>query len=275
MDINRRMVAAFRARKVPAIGFVNERFLQIDGERDARTGLLRIWTASGMSLGNHLYRHRSLTSTPLREYQDDVLRGEVLTRAVLAVDKLPLVYFRHPFLHTGPTLQIKQAFESFLAERGYRVAPATLDHSDWVFTRVYESAIVTKDRGLRTRTVAAFLSFFEAQIAQAEQASVALFGREIPQILMTHANRINADQTPRWLAALERRGYTFVSLDQALSDPAYATRDTHPFREGVSWFTRWAASLGRPLPENPQARIPQEILDRYREIAAASPEINE
>ena len=92
---------------------------------------------------------------------------------------------------------------------------------------------------------------------------------------MTHANRINADQTPRWLAVLERRGYTFVSLDQALSDPAYATRDTHPFREGVSWFTRWAASLGRPLPENPQARIPQEILDRYREIAAASPEINE
>ena len=129
---------------MPAIGFVNERFLQIDGERDARVRILRTWVDGGLGLGNHLYRHLSLSRTPLAQYQDDVLRGEVLTRQVLAEKNLPLVYFRHPFLHAGPTREIKQGFEKFLAERGYKVAPATFDHSDWVFTRVYESARATR-----------------------------------------------------------------------------------------------------------------------------------
>ena len=274
-DINRRMVAALKAKRVPAIGFVNERFLQIDGERDTRAGLLRIWIDGGMALGNHLYRHRSLTSTPLAAYQDDVLRGEVLTRPLLEQRGLPLVYFRHPFLHTGPTVEIKRGFEAFLATRGYKVAPATFDHSDWIFTRVYEHALARKDRGLKERTVAAFLHHFEQQAILAEQASMALFGREIPQILMTHANRINADHLAGWLSLLERRGYRFTSLDEALADPAYATPDTHAFREGVSWFTRWAAALERPLQRRQPPSIPEEIRESYREISTRAPEINE
>src|SRR5687767_9816363 len=126
-DINRRIVAALKAQKVPAIGFVNETWLHVDGERDARVGILRTWVDGGLTLGNHLFRHYSLTRTPLRDYQDDVIRGEVLTRQVLAERKLPLVYFRHPFIHTGPTQETKRSFEQFLAERGYKVAPATFD----------------------------------------------------------------------------------------------------------------------------------------------------
>ena len=226
---------------------MNERFLQIDRERDARAGILRTWVDGGLTLGNHLYRHLSLSRTPLARYQDDVLRGEVLTRQVLAEKNLPLVYFRHPFLHTGPTREIKQGFEKFLADHGYKVAPATFDHSDWVFTRVYEQAKATHDRKLEKRTRETFLQYFEATCAHYEQVSDELFGRQVPQILVTHANRINADLMPDWLKLLKARGYSFISLDEALADPAYASPDGYVGPDGVSWMDRWSLGLKKPL----------------------------
>jgi peptidoglycan-N-acetylglucosamine deacetylase len=274
-DINRRIVRALKAEKVPAIGFVNERFLQVDGERDARVGILRTWVDGGLTLGNHLYRHLSLSRTPLAKYQADVLRGEVLTRQVLADKNLPLVYFRHPFLHAGPTKQIKQGFEKFLAEHGYKVAPATFDHSDWVFTRVYEAARATRDRKLEKRTRETFLQYFEATCAHFEQVSDELFGRQIPQILVTHANRINADLMPEWLKLLRARGYTFISLDEALADPAYASPDGYVGPEGVSWMDRWALGLKKPLAKRPGPEVPDDIQARYDVIAEKSPEVNE
>ena len=174
-------MANLKAAKVPAIGFVNERFLQVEGERDARIGILRTWLDGGMDLGNHLYRHLSLTRTPLAKYQDDVIRGEVLTRQLLSQRNLPLVWFRHPFIHTGPTPEIKAGFERFLQERGYRVAPATFDHNDWVFTRVYEEARADRDRPLQKRTRQSFIEYFEQVCMFYEKVSVELFDREIPR----------------------------------------------------------------------------------------------
>jgi peptidoglycan/xylan/chitin deacetylase (PgdA/CDA1 family) len=274
-DINRRIVKALKAEHVPAIGFVNERFLQIPGERDARVGILRTWVDGGLTLGNHLYRHLSLTRTPLAKYQDDVIRGEVLTRQVLAEKDLPLVYFRHPFLHTGPTREIKLAFEKFLAARGYKVAPATLDHSDWVFTRVFEEARATHDRKLEKRTHDTFLQFLEAMLIHYEQVSDELFGRQVPQILVTHANRINAELMPEWLKLLKARGYSFVSLDEALSDPAYASPDGYIGPGGVSWMDRWSLGLRKPLKPRTAPAVPDDIQARYDVIAEKAPEVNE
>ena len=122
--MNRRVLAALRAAGAPAIGFVNERGLQVDGERDQRAKILAGWLEAGMTLGNHGHRHQDLSKIPLAEYQDDVVRGEVVTRALLQQRQLPLVYYRHPYTHTGPTLEVKQGFERFLAERGYKGRPS-------------------------------------------------------------------------------------------------------------------------------------------------------
>ena len=59
------------------------------------------------------------------------------------------------------------------------------------------------------------LAFFEAR-------SIEVTGHEIRQILLIHASQLNADAMPDLLAMMRRRGYTFVSLQRALEDPAYA-----------------------------------------------------
>ena len=60
---------------------------------------------------------------PLREYQDDVVHGEVITRRLLEARGEKMEFFRFPFNHHGADAATKDAFDSFLRERGYRVAP--------------------------------------------------------------------------------------------------------------------------------------------------------
>ena len=69
-------------------------------------------------------------------------------------------------------------------------------------------------------------------------------GREFPQILLIHANQLNADLMPDLLAMFRRRGYTFVSLEQALADPAYRLEDGYAGRNGFSWIHRWSRTKG-------------------------------
>ena len=54
-----------------------------------------------------------------------------------------------------------------------------------------------------------------------------------------------------WLAlalveATRRRGYRFVSLEEALRDPAYSHADGYEGRYGPSWLHRWAMAEKKP-----------------------------
>ena len=44
---------------------------------------------------------------------------------------------------------------------------------------------------------------------------------------------------PALLAALSRKGYSFVSLDEALSDKRYRQASVYYDRGGISWMFRW------------------------------------
>src|SRR5713226_2552100 len=108
--INRAIPAILKAHHVPAIGFVNEWKLQVPGERDARAGLLVDWLDAGLTLGNHTYSHPDFQTTPLAQFEDETIRGEVVTRAMMSARGHTIKYFRHPFLNTGPTPEAKAAF---------------------------------------------------------------------------------------------------------------------------------------------------------------------
>ena len=262
MQMNRRMLAALEAVEAPAIGFVNEGGLHVDGERDARVNILRAWLDAGMTLGNHGHRHKDLSKVPLLEYQDDVVKGEVVTRALLEARALPLVYYRHPYTHTGATAEVKASFERFLAERRYQVAPFTIEHSDWVFAAFYGQALDRGDAREARAIRAAYLQHFEAMCGFFEKLARELFGRDIAQVLLTHVNRLNADAFPELLASLRRRGYSFVTLTEALRDPAYATADLFVGKNGPSWLHRWTVARKLPMRLGEEPELPPAIRAR-------------
>lgn len=273
--LSRDLVAALAARKVPAVAFVNEDRLFVPGEVDERIALLTEWLDAGMELGNHTFGHPGLTRTPLEEMKDAVLKGEVVTRGLLSRRGRKLRWFRHPYTHTGPTKETKDAFEAFLASRGYTVAPFTIEHEDWVFASADAKLAADRDEPGRARLLEAYLANFEARVAFYEERSRALFGREIPQIHLAHANALNARAMPLLLERLEKRGYAFVSLDEALSDPAWKSPDGYIGDHGPSWLHRFAAArgedVGKLFAAEPEAPKWVADLDRTRREASSAP----
>ncbi len=53
-----------------------------------------------------------------------------------------------------------------------------------------------------------------------EKQSKSLLGYELKQILLVHANTINANHFEAMLQMMKKRGYQFISLEEALRDKA-------------------------------------------------------
>ena len=191
-----------------------------------------------MGLGNHTFSHRDFHVTPLETFQQEVIRGETETARLLG--RRPR-YFRHPMLHTGRTLADKRGLETFLATRGYRVAPVTIDNSDYIFARAYDRASPQE----RPKILDTYIDYMTNVVTYYEQQSQLIVGREIRQTLLLHANLLNADAIDRLARIFELRGYTFVSLERALEDPAYGSEDTYIGAAGMTWLHRWALTQGR------------------------------
>ncbi|MEM6287242.1 MAG: polysaccharide deacetylase family protein [Bacteroidota bacterium] len=249
--VTRDLVAQITEAGVPAMGFVNEGKLDVDGEREARTALLQQWVDAGLELGNHTVDHPSFFTTPLDDFKDEVRRGATVTNRLLAPRGDSARYFRHPFLNTGPDLETRRAFEAWLAEAGYLVAPVTHDNTEYLYAYAYDLAHEAGDEALKARVADAYVAYMDTTAGYYEALGRELFGREIAHVLLLHANALNADHLGALLAMFERRGYAFVSLDEALEDPAYASEDTYAGRAGMSWLQRWAITRGVPLSSEP------------------------
>jgi peptidoglycan/xylan/chitin deacetylase (PgdA/CDA1 family) len=268
-ETTRKLLAAFREAKVPVVGFVNEGKLFVEGEdkatADQRIDVLRSWIAAGHELGNHTYSHRDLNTQPLDWFEQDVVRGEEVTRRLLAEKKRTLRYFRHPFLHVGLELEKRRAFEAFLAGRGYTVAPVTIDNDEYIYAAGYADALRRGDTAEAGRLGDDYLRYMESVFAFIEDVSRRLLGRELPQVLLLHANQLNADRFPALAAMMKARGYRFVTLEEALRDEAYRRPDTYVGQWGLSWLHHWEITDGRKRSPSPDP--PDWVLKAYQAMA--------
>ena len=252
------LLSGLQRHRIVSTGFVNER--QLEGpDGPARVRLLESWLDAGMGLANHGYSHLSLTTTPIAQYEADVARGATQTRALLAERGRTLRYFRHPFLHTGPTKEIRQRFDAWLATNGYTVAPVTVENSDWMFASVYSDAVRSKDAAGVKRIRDAYLAYSDAKFGWYKQAAEAVLGRQPRHILLLHVNRLNADTVDEMARLLDRHGFTPISLERALEDPAYKTPDPYVGPDGVGWLHRWGMALGKQLPWSTDPKVPADI----------------
>ena len=258
----RELLAAIRRAGVPAIGFVNERKLQPGGKVDPRrVALLQQWLDAGLELGNHTFAHPDLHRVDLKTFQQDVLRGEVVTKRLLAAKREKPRYFRHPFLHTGRSLEVRDGLHAFLAKHGYTVAPVTIDNYDYIFAAAYDRSHRgnTEETQLPVKVADAYVDYMESVVAYYEQQSVAILGREPAQTLLLHASALNAATLERLIDRLRKRGYRFVSLGEALKDPAYASKDEYVGPAGMTWLHRWALTAGKRGIFDGEPEVPEWI----------------
>ncbi len=266
----REILRILKAHRVPVVAFVNEGQLQVAGEEEGRIALLQQWVDAGMILGNHTFSHADFNTLTVQEFQKEIIKGEVVTRRLMQSHQPYQLYFRHPQTHTGDTQAKKEAIEDFLAARGYKVTPHTIDGEDFVFNGGYLRALRNKDEAMARSLREAYLNFTMAATEFAERFSPEIFGHEITQTLLVHANDINADCLDEMLRRFAARGYRFVTLDEAMRDPAYQVKDTYVSKGGPTWLWRWMKSKGMDTKgmkvsgkDDPEP--PEWVMDLYRQ----------
>lgn len=244
------LLAKLKADKIPAIGFVNERKLFVSDETEKRTALLKRWLDDGYELGNHSFSHVAIDNATFEQYVEDVIRGEIVTKRLLAEKGKTLKYYRHTQLRTGPTEEYRRKLSDFLSKRGYTVAPVTIDNNDYLFAIAYTRAKEKGDKVLQERIVTAYIEYMEKVFEHFEHLSQEFLGREVKQTLLLHANEINADHFDKLAQMLKQRGYKFITLVEALKDETYRLPEAQS-RRGLSWLHRWMLAKGLPMKEEP------------------------
>jgi hypothetical protein len=133
-----------------------------------------------------------------------------------------------------------------------------------MFAAIYRRAALAGDQALADRVAGAYVAHTLAMLDFYEPLTVETVGRPVPQILLIHVNDINAVALATLLGRLKSRGYGFVTLSEALRDPAYRLPDDYVGRVGPSWLHRWRVAKGMPSRLTDEPDPPKWVLDLNR-----------
>lgn len=231
-------IDTLRRHGVPeAWGFVNARGL--DDDLASLDALVR-WRRAAYPLGSHTYSHLGLSqASSLAAWRDDVARNEEVLAAHMGGRDWH--WLRYPFLDAGQGGRHDAAL-AWLHGRGYRIADVALGFDDWAYSDAYVRCLDSGDAAAIEAMKAGYARRVGQQIARNQALSRRLYGRVVPQVLLTHLGAWSAATLPQVLAQLDAAGARYVPLAQAQDDAAY--RDTGPRAGNGALMERRAQELG-------------------------------
>lgn len=224
LALHEKMLAVFAKHTTPPVyGFINARGLE--GHAEDEQALVK-WLAAGHRLGNHTYSHIDGAKASLADYLADVDKNEdALRRLAGSQPEQTRAWkvFRYPYLREGKDLESHAAIRRGLIERGYRLAPVTIDFYDWAYNQAYLRCLEQKREDATPALKESFIDQAAAELRWADGAARQLTGRPIKQILLLHVGHFTGEMLEELLTTYEKQGARFISLDEALGDPIYAS----------------------------------------------------
>jgi peptidoglycan/xylan/chitin deacetylase (PgdA/CDA1 family) len=243
-----------RHRLPPVTGFLNGIAVREDVDRAALEG----WVSAGHLLGNHTFSHLDPARVTLAEYFADLARNEPLLASLAPAPSWKL--FRYPYLQEGSDAAMHQAIRAHVLERGYRVAPVTIDFKDWVWSPVWARCSAHGDVAERDRLRELWREHARESLRWSDRAGRRLFGRAVRHVLLIHALDYTAERIDDLLVDYAALGVRFVSLERALEDPALARDPDFAADYGAPLLHKLVYARSGALPPAPEA--PFDELER-------------
>ncbi len=203
------IIQTFQKYKVPATGFVIAGAIE-----KGQWEFLEQFRQAGFMLGNHTYSHYNLNQMSAEKYIADVDRADKILTPIMTEPK----YFRYPYLAEG-NKKNKQKVYDYLNEHHYIIAPVTIDSKDYEFNKMAYGVPFRARAAYIQKLKARYLAFIWKQTLLAEKKSE---GKNGKQILLIHANLLNSYLLGDVLEMYQKNGYKFISLTDALKNPAPA-----------------------------------------------------
>jgi peptidoglycan/xylan/chitin deacetylase (PgdA/CDA1 family) len=227
-----RILQAFERASLHVTGFVVCHELRREGGPE----LVRRWLRHGHELGNHTTSHRSLNELPWDDWPCDVRSCQ---SALVELQGLPVRWFRFPMLQSGSTRQTREDALALLREQSTIPAPVSIDTSDGLLASFYEQALAAHDPDLAQTIGRAYVDHVLRAADHYRDRARSSWHRPVAHILLLHANGLLADRGEELLHALRTRGWSFISLAEALPDGYVG-------RIGLSWLYRVAEGPAAP-----------------------------
>lgn len=225
---------------IPITIFINEGLIYKIGNKFQNKKLLDEWAKRKyITLGNHTYSHSRYSNVTFDEFKSDIERGEFLTRQLAKKYNKPLQYFRFPYNDLGIDSVSQTKMDSLLTKLNYKIAPFTVESSDWMFNAIYEFSISNSKYEEAEKIGDFYVSKTIDCIHFYDSISLSIYGRNINQIYLCHDNSINAKYLREIIKKLELENYEFVSMEDAMKDIAYEQANNYYKKWGVSWIYRW------------------------------------
>ena len=251
VEIGRKIIAAMKDAKMPpAYGFVNGVRTE---EEPLSTRMLKEWRDAGLPLGNHTWSHMNLNQRSVADWEADVLKNEPLLQSYMG--NADWHWLRFPYLAEGDTAEKRDAARRFLAEHGYKIAAVTMSFGDYLYNEPYARCVAKSDATGIAQLEKAYLDAADASLSYTRAMSKALYGRDIPYVLLMHVGALDARLLPKLVQLYRERGVTFVSLEDAEKDPFYKNDLDLSLPGTPDTLEQAMQARGLPLPARPHADL--------------------
>jgi len=217
VEIGRKLIAAMKEAHLPPVyGFVNGNLTE---QEPLSTPMLKEWRDAGFHLGNHTWSHVNLNQHSLAEWEADTLKNEALLQSYMGSEDWH--WLRYPNLAEGDTPEKREGARKLLAEHGYKIAAVTMSFGDYLYNGPYARCVAKNDAASISKLEKSYLAAADATINYTRAMSKALYGRDIPYVLLMHVGALDARMLPRLLKLYRDKGFRFISLQEAEKDPFY------------------------------------------------------
>jgi peptidoglycan-N-acetylglucosamine deacetylase len=245
LDVANQVISALRNAHVPpTYGFVNAAHLE---QQPDTIQVLQAWRAAGNPLGNHTWSHPNVNQIPLADFEANIARDEPTLQSQMADGDWH--WFRFPYLAEGDTPEKRAGIREYLAQHGYRVAGVTMSFADYDWNEPYARCSEKNDGKAIRWLERSYLTAADHSIRFDRTLSKELYGHDIPYVLLMHIGAFDGHMLPRLLALYQRRGFSFVSLEEAESDPFYKIDTDLSLPPGPDNLEGVADSRHLPLPK--------------------------
>ena len=217
LEITQSILATLRREKLPPVyGFINAKKVQDD---PSTLAALQAWRAAGQPLGNHTWAHLDLDKETPDEFASEVSRNEPLLKTLMG--KGDWHWLRYPFLREGDTLEKRRAVRAWLFAHGYKIAQVNMDFEDYLWNEPYARCMDKHDEASIQKLHDSYLAVAEQYYGVFRQSSQMVYGRDVKYVLLMHVGAFDARMLPELLALYRGKGVSFISLQDAMSDPSY------------------------------------------------------
>lgn len=225
------------------------------------------WSEQGHYVANHTHRHPSLNWIEPATYIDDIEYTEKLIDRWSSL--APTRYFRYCMDMWGDTPEKQEAVEAYLQRSGYTSSPVSAWFYDHAWIVPYWRAFKKRDRDAQAWLRQSFVDTAVEQLRTQATAARQMFGRDPAQIWLSHGTPIAGECMDQILDTFAAANVEFVSLEEAMADPMYATQPvvTERFRNMVQ---KWAQAKGVTIPNMPPAILAE--VESIAEIEGESTE---